>query len=104
MKKYEFTITIVGDGDCPQDAWEDACDAFSLDYGEFPEDHKSYHICRWCGNEFSPEESEHKQLCSDSCFHKEQSCQQNKASPVFRPGYLDYSGKYRLLTCQRGSN
>lgn len=33
MKRFEFTITIVGDGDCSDGAWIDACEAFSLDPG-----------------------------------------------------------------------
>ena len=27
--------------------------------------------CRWCGKEFNTENSEHKNLCSDGCFHAE---------------------------------
>ena len=31
--------------------------------------------CRWCGNEFDPKTSEHKELCSDTCFHEEKAIQ-----------------------------
>lgn len=28
MKQYEFTIHAIGDGDTPEEAWEDAKDQF----------------------------------------------------------------------------
>ena len=34
MKTYHFTVTLQGSGDDPQDAWQDAVEAFQLDPGE----------------------------------------------------------------------
>jgi hypothetical protein len=31
--------------------------------------------CRWCGKKFKAKNSEHKNLCSDKCFHEEQAIQ-----------------------------
>lgn len=31
--------------------------------------------CRWCEEKYDPKTSEHKNLCSDKCFHEEQSIQ-----------------------------
>jgi hypothetical protein len=33
MKRYEFTITIAGEGDDEASAWVQACEAFALDPG-----------------------------------------------------------------------
>jgi hypothetical protein len=38
MKTYEFTITIVGTGEDKEDAWTDACEGFSTDWGVCPDD------------------------------------------------------------------
>ena len=38
MSRYEFTITIVGQGETSDEAWGDACESFSLDNGTPPED------------------------------------------------------------------
>ena len=34
MKTYHFTITLQGSGDTPEEAWEDAVEAFMQDPGE----------------------------------------------------------------------
>ena len=34
MKRYYFTITLQGEGDTPEDAWEDAVESFTQDPGE----------------------------------------------------------------------
>jgi hypothetical protein len=33
MKHYEFSITLSGDGETPEEAWEDAVTGFSLEPG-----------------------------------------------------------------------
>ena len=38
MKRYEFTITLVGHGDSPNEAWEDACEGFMLDPSSTPDE------------------------------------------------------------------
>ena len=38
MATYEFTITLSGEGDTPEEAWADAVAAFSNDPGVPPED------------------------------------------------------------------
>jgi hypothetical protein len=37
MKRYEFTITLSGEGNNAQEAWEDAVEAFQLDPGAPPD-------------------------------------------------------------------
>lgn len=39
MKRYEFTITLAGYGDTPDEAWENAVEGFSLDSGETPDEY-----------------------------------------------------------------
>lgn len=36
MKTYEFYITIVGNGETKEEAWQEACEGFSLDYDDTP--------------------------------------------------------------------
>lgn len=36
MRTYEFYITIVGTGKDKEEAWQDACEGFSLDYDDTP--------------------------------------------------------------------
>jgi len=31
MKKYEFTVTIIGQGETIDEAWVEACDALAMD-------------------------------------------------------------------------
>ena len=38
--RYEFTITIAADGKTPEEAWNEATEAFCLDPGCTPEDYK----------------------------------------------------------------
>jgi GTP cyclohydrolase III len=38
--RYEFTITIAAEGKTPEEAWEEACNAFAEDPGATPEDYK----------------------------------------------------------------
>lgn len=33
MARYEFTVTLSGEGDTPEDAWEDAVGSFTDDPG-----------------------------------------------------------------------
>ena len=40
MKTIEFTITLQGTGDTIDDAWRDACEGFSQDWGDTPESFK----------------------------------------------------------------
>ena len=42
--KYEFTITMYGDGENPDEAWKDAIEAISLDPGDTPEDYELFAI------------------------------------------------------------
>lgn len=37
MPRYLFTITISGEGDNPDEAWNEAIDGFAIDPGETPE-------------------------------------------------------------------
>lgn len=37
MRTYEFTITLCGTGKDDTEAWQDACEGFSLDPGCPPE-------------------------------------------------------------------
>jgi hypothetical protein len=37
MLTYVFSVTLKGKGDNPDDAWQDAVDAFSLDAGITPD-------------------------------------------------------------------
>ena len=39
MKRYEFTITLAGYGETPDEAWLDATLKFSLDPGSTPDDY-----------------------------------------------------------------
>lgn len=36
--RYHFTLTLVGSGDTPEEAWTDAIEGFSMDPGSMPED------------------------------------------------------------------
>ncbi len=36
---YEFEITIRGDGDTPDEAWQNACMALAMDPGSTPDEH-----------------------------------------------------------------
>ena len=38
MKNYRFHIYINGNGNTPEEGWEDALEAFSLDPGEFEDE------------------------------------------------------------------
>jgi len=38
--RYEFTITIAANGYDPEEAWNEAVDAFMQDPGSYPEDYK----------------------------------------------------------------
>jgi hypothetical protein len=38
MKHYEFPITLSGDGNTPDEAWEDAVEGFMLDPGITPDE------------------------------------------------------------------
>jgi len=40
MKRYEFTITLGGYGETPDQAWEDATEGFSLEPGETPSEYQ----------------------------------------------------------------
>jgi len=42
MNLYEFTITLSGIGDTPEEAWDQAVESFSLDSGVFDEDDISH--------------------------------------------------------------
>ena len=33
------------------------------------------HHCRWCGDEYKPDDSKYSELCSEGCFNNEQHCQ-----------------------------
>jgi hypothetical protein len=33
IKRYEFTLTLSGEGETELQAWIDVCDSFSVDYG-----------------------------------------------------------------------
>jgi hypothetical protein len=37
MKLYLFKITLAGGGNTPEEAWNDACDAFMQDSGVCPD-------------------------------------------------------------------
>ena len=37
MKRYEFAITLVGDGNTPDEAWNDAVEGFMLEPGITPD-------------------------------------------------------------------
>lgn len=37
--RYEFTITMAGYGNNPEEAWNDAVEGFCLDSGDFPRDY-----------------------------------------------------------------
>lgn len=38
MPRYEFQITLVGEGDTPEKAWQDAIESFESDPGPAPEE------------------------------------------------------------------
>ena len=38
MARYEFTITIAGEGDTPEEAWDNGVEAFSDDPGATPDE------------------------------------------------------------------
>lgn len=38
MSRYEFQITIAGEGDTPEEAWGNAVEAFQCDPGAAPEE------------------------------------------------------------------
>jgi hypothetical protein len=40
MKIYHFTITLAGGGDNPDEAWEDAIEAFSLEPRVAPDNYE----------------------------------------------------------------
>jgi hypothetical protein len=40
IKTYHFKITLAGSGNTPEEAWNDACEAFMLDTGNTPEDYE----------------------------------------------------------------
>ncbi|MBE3138145.1 MAG: hypothetical protein IMZ43_12260 [Thermoplasmata archaeon] len=37
MKRYIFTVGMIGDGNTEQEAWNDAVEGFTLDPGPIPE-------------------------------------------------------------------
>lgn len=37
VMRYQFTITVSGDGSTPEEAWQDAIECFSIDPGSTPE-------------------------------------------------------------------
>ena len=39
MPRYEFPIRLAGHGDTPEEAWDDAVEAFALDPGH-PDEHE----------------------------------------------------------------
>lgn len=39
MNQYKFTITLIGYGDSPEEAWEDAVEATNLDEEPMPEEY-----------------------------------------------------------------
>jgi hypothetical protein len=39
MQNYLFTITLAGYGNTPQEAWDDACTNFNMDWGDAPEEY-----------------------------------------------------------------
>lgn len=39
MKRYEFTITLAGQGETPEEAWQDAVEQFSIDPGSPPDEY-----------------------------------------------------------------
>lgn len=41
MKQFSFTITISGNGENSDEAWLDACESFSMDYGSTPSTEKT---------------------------------------------------------------
>ena len=38
MNRYEFTITLSGEGNTPEEGWRDAVEAFELDPGNLDAD------------------------------------------------------------------
>ena len=49
MKRYLFNITIIGDGENPDEAWIDATESFSLDPGITEYDYTE--LCSECNFE-----------------------------------------------------
>jgi hypothetical protein len=39
MQRYLFTLELAGEGETPEEAWKDACEAFEQDNGTVPEDY-----------------------------------------------------------------
>jgi len=39
MSRWEFQVTLSGDGETKEQAWRDACEAFSLEPGSCPDDY-----------------------------------------------------------------
>lgn len=37
MRKFEFHLTITGEGDTLEEAWRDAVESFTLDPGAYPD-------------------------------------------------------------------
>lgn len=44
MKRHEFTITLAGYGETPEEAWQDAVEHFSDDPGSTPEEYTTEDI------------------------------------------------------------
>lgn len=40
-KNYFFTITLLGQGETPKDAWQDAVDHFATDPGSTPDEYQT---------------------------------------------------------------
>jgi hypothetical protein len=38
QKRYEFIITLGAEAETPEEAWEEACEAFSIDGGCMPDE------------------------------------------------------------------
>jgi len=38
MRHYEFTVILSGDGETPEEAWNDATESFGLEPGICPDD------------------------------------------------------------------
>ena len=39
MNRWEFQVVLSGDGETKEQAWRDACEAFSLEPGDCPDDY-----------------------------------------------------------------
>jgi len=40
MPRYEFTVTLAAEAESPDEAWQEATEAFALDPGPTPEEFK----------------------------------------------------------------